>query len=365
MKSKFLSILIGFLHFSVSAQCDVSIIDYDYTTGDLTIDIINSENCGCNEFTINDSECGGNLSPIVQNNETVSNFVLGLHIPGLDEGWTECVDNTYHVGWTWKIVNFSSNTDFDSGDTWNVNVYEFSSFSNDCWGDILDYAQDNEICAELVVWQINLSQTAEIGDGGWAVSPNTGNQTQAYPDVDIINNSFLICPPLPCDTIILTEYIYETDTIEIIEYVYETDTVFVETIVYEYITDTTFIYITDTIIEYRFIEIDCASGLPCSEVDDPLVVYIPNTFTPNNDGINDAWKVILDPEYWTDVEVRVFNRWGVSIWEMYDPYYLIWDGSNMRGNFYVPDGVYFWTFTGRKLNTTVMEELTGTVTIFR
>lgn len=169
------------------------------------------------------------------------------------------------------------------------------------------------------------------------------------------------------DTIEVEIPIYITDTITVVE----TETIFItDTIInteYIYITDTLYTTVTDTIIEYQFIEIDCASGLPCDEIDDcnPLVVYIPNTFTPNNDGINDAWEVILDPECWTGVEVRVFNRWGVSIWEMYDPYYLIWDGSNMGGNFYVPDGVYFWTFTGRKLNTTVIEELTGTVTIFR
>ena len=45
------------------------------------------------------------------------------------------------------------------------------------------------MCIELVIWQINLSQTANVADGGWAVNPNIANQTQNYPDIDISNNS--------------------------------------------------------------------------------------------------------------------------------------------------------------------------------
>ena len=35
----------------LSAQCDVTISSWDAVTGDIVIEAINSENCGCNEFT--------------------------------------------------------------------------------------------------------------------------------------------------------------------------------------------------------------------------------------------------------------------------------------------------------------------------
>ena len=96
-----------------------------------------------------------------------------------------------------------------------------------------------------------------------------------------------------------------------------------------------------------------------------MTVYIPNTFTPNNDGLNDAWEVILDAGCWTDISLQVYNRWGGLVYESYDPYYLIWNGGNMGSPYYVPDGVYYWVFSGRKINTTIIEELQGHVTIFR
>jgi len=170
---------------------------------------------------------------------------------------------------------------------------------------------------------------------------------------------------LPPDTVTITEI----DTITIIEteFIFVTDTIFETDIIY--ITDSLYITLIDTIIEYQFIEIDCSTGLPCSDLGfdecEPLVVYIPNTFTPNNDGYNDVWEIVLDPGCWTDVDTKVYNRWGNLVWESLDPYYLQWDGSNMGSGYYVPDGVYYWSFSGRKINTTVIEELQGHVTIFR
>jgi hypothetical protein len=37
----------------------------------------------------------------------------------------------------------------------------------------------------------------------------------------------------------------------------------------------------------------------------------------------------------------------------------------MEGSYYVPDGTYYWVFSGRKVNTTIIEELEGHITIFR
>ena len=185
--------------------------------------------------------------------------------------------------------------------------------------------------------------------------PDTVIVTDTLTIIEILFDTIYV--ELPPDTvnIVETEYIYETDTMYEVEYIYQIDTLY-ETII-------------DTIIEYTFIEIDCATGLPCSDLGfdecDPLTVYIPNTFTPNNDGVNDAWEVILDPNCWTDITLQVYSRWGNLVFESYDPYYLIWDGGNNGGGYYVPDGTYYWTFSGRKINSTIVEELGGHVTIFR
>ena len=53
-------------------------------------------------------------------------------------------------------------------------------------------------------------------------------------------------------------------------------------------------------------------------------IYIPSSFTPNNDGINETWFPI--GEGWETIEVNVFNRWGELIFYSND-IYGFWDGT--------------------------------------
>lgn len=57
------------------------------------------------------------------------------------------------------------------------------------------------------------------------------------------------------------------------------------------------------------------SGCPVSAsvtVSVQPALYIPNAFSPNNDGLNDNWK-IENVGLYSDVTVEVFNRWGNTI----------------------------------------------------
>lgn len=65
----------------------------------------------------------------------------------------------------------------------------------------------------------------------------------------------------------------------------------------------------------------------------PLVA--PNVFTPNGDGENDTF-VIQGIETLPDAIVRVFNRWGVLIYETSNYSANEWDAKN------APDGVYYY-----------------------
>ncbi|MFV2014319.1 MAG: PKD domain-containing protein, partial [Candidatus Heimdallarchaeota archaeon] len=64
-------------------------------------------------------------------------------------------------------------------------------------------------------------------------------------------------------------------------------------------------------------------------------VSIPNTFTPNNDGLNDVFKLLSDGV--VSMNLKVFNRWGNLIFESED-LETGWDGS-FRGTA-SPSGVY-------------------------
>ncbi len=70
-------------------------------------------------------------------------------------------------------------------------------------------------------------------------------------------------------------------------------------------------------------------------------VFVPNTFTPNNDGVNDAFFVEgIEPRGY---RLEVFNRWGDLIFyseNSAEP----WIGNHQVSDseYFVPDGVYIW-----------------------
>jgi gliding motility-associated-like protein len=54
------------------------------------------------------------------------------------------------------------------------------------------------------------------------------------------------------------------------------------------------------------------------------ILYIPNAFTPNNDGINDEFKPIISDV--SPIELRIYNRWGKELFKTNDPN-KGWDGN--------------------------------------
>ena len=387
----------------LSAQCDVTISSWDAVTGDIVIEAINSENCGCNEFTSDGNTCETSGSSYVANNTTISHIVLGLHVEGLDYNWG-CTGAVNHPGWTFKAFTLFGNQVLESGDTWSANVYD-TSVASDCWAEIL---ANDSLCTEIVVWQINLSRTASTAEGGWAVNGGGALQTQNYPDVDLSNNTALNCALPTCDTVYvdvpvieyltdtIIEYIdvpiYITDTIieyiEVLVYITDTtyvdvidtlwlteyiyDTTYIETIEYVYITDTVEvivdnnIYITDTITitEYITQYIDCETGEPCDGIIgcEDNSIFVPNTFTPNNDGINDTFYAVTEAECWLTWDLQIYNRWGGIVWET-SLVNDFWQGQSRSGHWLVPDGVYVWKI--RATQTGGATEITGKVTVFR
>lgn len=84
------------------------------------------------------------------------------------------------------------------------------------------------------------------------------------------------------------------------------------------------------------------------EVLPEVLIYVPNTFTPDGDEFNQDWRISIEGLDIYDFEINVFNRWGEMIWESHDPYDG-WDGT-YNGKL-VPNGMYSWTIrAGDKLN---------------
>jgi gliding motility-associated-like protein len=70
--------------------------------------------------------------------------------------------------------------------------------------------------------------------------------------------------------------------------------------------------------------------------------YVPNTFIPDDDGLNDVWKPIFsNVENIKNYYLQVFNRWGELIFATDDPL-VGWDGTFNSNAEKAQDGTYVW-----------------------
>lgn len=92
-------------------------------------------------------------------------------------------------------------------------------------------------------------------------------------------------------------------------------------------------------------------------------LYVPNSFTPDNDGVNDVFTPIGK-----DVELKsfqVYNRWGDEVFytDTLDAYGSVWNGTLNGSDYLCPDGVYSWRAIYKCLSHT--HEKYGHVNLFR
>lgn len=77
-----------------------------------------------------------------------------------------------------------------------------------------------------------------------------------------------------------------------------------------------------------------------------VIIYAPNTFTPDGDEFNQTWRVYIEGVDAYDFELQIFNRWGEVIWESHD-INAAWDGT--YNGVPVKEGAYTWLIRTREL----------------
>jgi gliding motility-associated-like protein len=92
------------------------------------------------------------------------------------------------------------------------------------------------------------------------------------------------------------------------------------------------------------------------------VYFSPNAFTPNADGINDAWRPVNNVVDLETYDLEVYDRWGRVMFSSTDPYQW-WDGT--AGGKAVPLGVYAWRARLHDAITHKEHKLRGFVTVIR
>ena len=93
-----------------------------------------------------------------------------------------------------------------------------------------------------------------------------------------------------------------------------------------------------------------------------VLIYAPNTFTPDDDEFNQDWRIFMEGIDVYDFELLMFDRWGEIIWESHD-ITVPWDGT-FNGK-PLPTGTYNWVVRTKDLLNDKKYTYNGHVNILR
>lgn len=438
------------------SQCDLEIVGVDLVEGTVSVSFNNTTNCGGTGGPDGVSEIQFGFQALDGDCNAMNvgwDFPTGLSTSSTNNhpGWLYSSTTTEDpFNWT-NLYDDSVDPPYYAGEVVDFPIYNvYQSTSGGIWyqmEDLLAYWIDEGYSIQVVIWQISYGPTMYAADGGWAEVGANGDGTSwgsgLYEDANFLDNWYIIGPCGECvpevvtdtvevfvnDTIVITEldtietlvtdtvveydttyvqlppdtvetlvidtlevfvtdtlvindtipvainwYFYDTTYIYLTDTVVETDTLYVtltdtlyttDTLIvtqldtlyvdiidtlYVDVTDTLYVTLTDSvyipvyqadtinIYEYDMVEVDCSTGEPCINPFSDCEIYIPNSFTPDNDGVNDYWGAVTDDSCWLSWSLKVFSRSGEAVWESYDPN-DIWLGGD---EYYVPADVYIY-----------------------
>ncbi len=232
------------------------------------------------------------------------------------------------------IINLGNDTSLCQGQSLLLNAYNLNSTY--LW-------QDSSINATYNVFQAGCYYV-KVTDSNYCISYDTINIT--YNPLPIVNlgNDTTLCLG---QTLILngtnpySTYIWQDNSVNPIYNVTQ------QGIYWVIVIDNNNCSANDTInISYQ----DCSNP-----------INIPNSFTPNGDGLNDEFKIVTLKEF-SEFNMYIYNRWGELLFESTDKN-KGWDGT-FKGK-YVPYGVYVYLLTGTIKDTNEQIKRNGTVTVLR
>jgi gliding motility-associated-like protein len=102
-------------------------------------------------------------------------------------------------------------------------------------------------------------------------------------------------------------------------------------------------------------------------VNEELVYYIPNTFTPDRDQYNETFKAVFTSGYDPyDFTMLIFDRWGELVFESHDAD-VGWNGKYGENGdgFQVQDGTFTWKIDFKMKTGNVKKTIVGHVNILR
>ncbi|UKN01503.1 PKD domain-containing protein [Paracrocinitomix mangrovi] len=99
-------------------------------------------------------------------------------------------------------------------------------------------------------------------------------------------------------------------------------------------------------------------------IEDVLLFYVPNIFTPDGDQFNEQFTPVFTSGYDPyDYHLTIFNRWGEIIFESYNAAYG-WNGHYGNGGL-VEDGVYVWQIEFKETMSDKKHKYRGHVSVLK
>ncbi len=99
-------------------------------------------------------------------------------------------------------------------------------------------------------------------------------------------------------------------------------------------------------------------------IDDILFTYIPNAFTPDDDGKNDMFAMSVNIDVISKFQMMIFDRWGQMVYTATSPFDP-WLGSYKNSGEILPQGVYAYRILFEIAGTEVQKEFLGHVTLIK
>lgn len=95
----------------------------------------------------------------------------------------------------------------------------------------------------------------------------------------------------------------------------------------------------------------------------PSHIYVPNVFSPNNDGNNDLFCPIFNQVYEVEyLDVEIFDRWGSKVFKA-SSFDCGWDGT-FKGH-KVEQGTYIWKVMYKLRGFSRVENISGSILLIR
>jgi gliding motility-associated-like protein len=100
-------------------------------------------------------------------------------------------------------------------------------------------------------------------------------------------------------------------------------------------------------------------------VNDIFNIYVPNSFTPDGDNINEVFLPQLTGiPFMETYKFEIFDRWGTTIFTTNDPLQA-WTGNVRDGDYFVKDDAYNWQVTVQLKGSDKERVYSGHVVIIR